>query len=673
MDPIQDLKGKTEKLKAKRKTVMEKAAEEQAKGAVVEEAKEERAEKAQETKAAKAAERAEKAAAKAAEKEAREAARRANQQDGIMESCGQLLVFREEHGERVPGRVVVAGTLRVTTAVDTNGTLTLEIIIVREEDKRVFRPMLEMMTMEREDKWNAWFGSTSGLAVNLSPLQRALLKEYVMAQDGAKAVAIQLLRAGFIEEHGIFVAHGHCIDAKGNLVPVDEDGGYPLVCSDGALRVFRLAPEAAIPAPTIKAATTPPAAESTAILKSFLDKMTAYQQDHSGSVAYGWAVASLFHADLLRERRCFPHLYLYGRRFSGKSTLAWCIMASFGMADVRPEAADSIKRNPKATRNLLGDTSGVPMWMDDVRNDDGVDILLNLLRLAFDGSAGRVARRDGQTTVFPVRRGIMVAGQQVIGSDAELRRYVLVDMRNKKNEALYQEVTSGAVAIQPAIVSLMCQRAAIRPAILRYAAQYEQLLFEMGVSREMCWPWGVAMAGLRVAWAGLDDNLAPQHAVPVGAMEYSVNRIKTVREGTSAIQSFWQILEVLDATATPPNSGRNSWGRVIKIPAYPTVADKPGWVEKAGLEKTHVMAIWLGAAHSHVKKSATQVRQSIHTVDALLREFADEPGYLTTVDGVQLDANAPPRRCMLFSEGSPAIPPWVKDAALKNGQPILAV
>lgn len=669
MDPIKALKEKTANIKAKRKTVAEAEAAKEAK----EKAKEEKAAQREAKKQAAEKEKLERAVQRKLEKEAREAARRSNQQDGVMEHLGELFTFRVENDDKVIGTRVVPGTLVVNTAVDCNGVMNLEVVIVRQEDKRTFKATLEMLTMEREDKWNAWFGATAGLCVNLSDRQRLLLKEFVMSQDGAKLVAIQLLRAGYIEEYGIFVAIGHCIDADGHLVPPEDDGGFTLKCSDGVVRVFRTAETTAIQSPTIKEAIAPPPDAATAALRAYLDHMNVYQGDHSGAAAYGWAVASIFHPEFLRERRCFPHLYLYGRRHSGKSTLAGCIMESFGMRDVRAEAADSVKRNPKATRNLLGDTSCVPMWLDDVRSDDGVEVVLNMLRLAFDGSGGRIARRDGQTTVFPVRRGIMVAGQHVIGSDAELRRYVLVDMRERKRDDLYHSITKGAQEIQPAILSLLCRRNHLKSLIIKFAHQYEDALFTLGIGRAMAWPWGIAMAGLRLAYSGDNTDLAPAQALPIGALEYAVSRVRTVREATGAIQTFWQILEVLDASSTPSNSGRHSWGRVISVGDYShNPLEQPEWVAQAHLEKGIVTAIWLGAAHSHVKKSATGVRQSIHTMDALLREFADEPGYLGTVDGVQLESGQPPRRCMLFKIDAPCIPRWVRDATLKNGQPIPA-
>lgn len=653
-DTIKDLKSRVSRMAADSEKLS--AAEQKA------------AERAQ-RQADKAAARAEKAAAK----EAREAARRVNIQEGIMETAGELWSYRTENDQREPSRKVVQGTLRVTTAVLVGEVMHLEVVLVRQEDNRIFRAPLEMVTMEKVPHWNAWFGATAGLSVNMTESQRLLLKDYVMSQDGAKAVSVQLARGGFVEEHGIFAALGHCVGHDGALVPQDDGGGFPLRCSDGSTRTFRTAAADGVPSPVIRTTVAPWPKEATEILRAYIDTMTAYQQDHSGAIAYGWAVASLFRHEIFAARRAFPHLYLYGRRLSGKSTLARCVMASCGLGDIPSESADSVKRNPKATRNLLGDVGCVPLWIDELRQDDGIEVVLNLLRSAYDGSGGRIAQRDGQTKVFPIRRSILLSGQHVVGSDAELRRYVLVDMREKKNDALYSAVTAGAETIQPAIVSLLTHRAALAPAILRYAEQYEQMLFAMGVTRAMVWPWGVALAGLRLAWSGANDELTPINALPIGAVEYAISRIKVVREGASAIQTFWQIMEVLDAASTPSNTGKNTWGRVIQVPDYSkNMVDKPQWVEEAKLEKGLVLAIWLGAAHSHVKQSAAKTRQSMHTVDALLREFADEPGYITSVDGVPLDAATPPRRCMLFSTDAPCIPRWVRDAAMKNGLAIPA-
>jgi predicted membrane metal-binding protein len=96
-------------------------------------------------------------------------------------------------------------------------------------------------------------------------------------------------------------------------------------------------------------------------------------------------------------------------------------------------------------------------------------------------------------------------------------------------------------------------------------------------------------------------------------------------------------------------------------------------IHRRGSTKSTLLVARISPAPAgSIRARVSSVRQSIHTMDALLREFADEPGYIGTVDGVQLEAATPPRRCMLFKVDAPCIPRWVRDAALKNGQPISA-
>lgn len=618
-------------------------------------------------KAQKEQERAAREAAKQEAEQARQAKKRATQADGIMELNGELWTYRTEGHDQVPGTKLVSGTLRVLTSFkdDKTDRLAYEVMVTRSHDQRPFKAVLPMATMEREDKFNAWWSEVAGTPVNMANRHRILLKDWIMGQDSAHEITIHMTKSGLLDDLGIYAARGHYVDAAGAVVGIDEDrGGHWCLCADGHRKRFK---HGDIAGPLITHPTVPTPADATAAFKTALAVMHGHLGDHSGSIAYGWAICNLFHADFIRERQCFPHLYLFGRKHSGKTTLARRVMAMFGMGDMTPESADSVKRNPKATRNLLSEVAGIPLFVDELRQDDGVEVILNLIRSSYDGSGGRIANKEGGTTSFKVKRGFLLTGQHIVGSDAEMRRYCLVDTSSNKDDSLFHAAGAAAESLGPAATSIICRRKVLAPAVVAQSARYEEALVAAGAPRSNVLPWAVALAGLRLLWSGNNADLSPAHGLPDGAMEYALKQILMRREDIAAITSFWGGLEVMESSGVP-NSGKACWARMLRVPDFTKNAlDVPAWVQEAGLEPGIYLAIWLGGAHNHMVSFAAKNRRAIHTQDGILREFAGEPGYMGIHDGVVLDDATRPRRCIVFKADSTCIPAWLRAVASKDG------
>lgn len=140
----------------------------------------------------------------------------------------------------------------------------------------------------------------------------------------------------------------------------------------------------------------------------------------NGMMGVAWYCAALFRDIIFESFSCFPHLNLFGPPGSGKSFMAWSLMALFGKGEVfNPYHLPTgtivgLNRQLAQVRNAI-------VWADEYSND--IDFSkVELLKTAYDGG-GRVkgiASSDNRTVTTKVNSALMITGQQQPTQDAAL-------------------------------------------------------------------------------------------------------------------------------------------------------------------------------------------------------------------------------------------------------------
>ena len=540
-------------------------------------------------------------------------------------------------------RVLIDCAINVICIYEQAGVHNMAVEITRNGHK--FRARLDAATMEDKKKWNAWASCIAMADWDLSTFDRRKLKTYLLHQTGAERVIHLVDTAGILSDHGIILCAGHSIDSTGGFIKPDDRGIFRLRCKDNVVRDFELPENATASVPRIDDV-SPSDDEARRSLRGFMGSLQTYLAHHGGSVALGWVAANAVRDELMAHRDAFPHLYLCGRHQAGKNVLGRVLYHVAGMGHVGCIDATSSK---VAIRNRLAELAGFPLWVNELDGTESSMRMLGQIRAAFDGQAQEVGVRDKTANrMFQVKRGFILSGQHIIGSDAEMSRYCIIRLdARRRNDAALAEVHAEQKNAAAAFARLLGNRVRMANMIVTFAQQFYEVLSTLPthIDNRQAWCWSCCLAGLRYLWSAEGPDTNALEALPEGAMEDVLARAldaQLTRRSEGAIGQFWSIVESLDAQGRLNNSGSQKW-------VAPHTSNG----------KTYT-ALWVAHLYQVVISMAPRAgfQQICPRVDSLMTEFQEEAGFVAAGKQVKLE-NAP-RQCAIFEQDSKCIPEWVK-------------
>jgi hypothetical protein len=548
-------------------------------------------------------------------------------------------------------------TIEVICAHEKDGDLSWEVIIRLIGTRQPVRRMLDAKTMENTREWNAW-ASNAGCVWNLNDDSRWALKCHLLHQPGALRVVSTVTVSGVLPEFGVVIAHERCIGADGVVVKADENGMFKLRCSDGVTREFLIPVEEGAHVPRLADVMRVTANQREAI-RVYLSHLQAWTNHHGGQLIYGWAFACIVaRTELMATRPSFPHGYLVGRHQSGKNVMAESILNALCFGHVPGIDAST---NPKGVRNRLSGTSGWPLWVNEMDFRENSLKLMGQIRAAFDGQGAEVAKRDGGNRSFPVRRGLLLTGQHIVGSDAEMSRYLIIRLtRVGRDDTKIGDLHASQDSAAAAFAGVLMNRANLARAIVTYVSEYYRAIKKMTllttkdgdvpvkIEDRQAWCWAVALGGLRVAWDGDNPTKHPVDALPQGCFNDAVMRAmqaRSVAEEEGAIGQFWAAAESLESSGRLSNFGRSQWAKYVSH------------------KGNTVIALALSNLFEQIKSAGKWRSEGNPKFDSLLTEFAEADGYVTHGERVSMgsDGQFRTRWATLFKEDCRAVPDWLRD------------
>jgi hypothetical protein len=163
---------------------------------------------------------------------------------------------------------------------------------------------------------------------------------------------------------------------------------------------------------------------------------------YNGRMAVAYYCAALFRDLIFSLQNCFPLLFLFGEPSSGKSYLAWSLMAMFGKGTTFIPYNLSTGTLVGLNRQLSQVRNGI-VWADEYRND--IDFSkVEVLKGSYDG-AGRVkgiASQDNRTVTNKINSALMVSGQQQPTQDNALFTRVISLSFRKNNERTAEDINT---------------------------------------------------------------------------------------------------------------------------------------------------------------------------------------------------------------------------------------
>lgn len=147
-------------------------------------------------------------------------------------------------------------------------------------------------------------------------------------------------------------------------------------------------------------------------------------------ICLGWIAACAYMNEIFDFYRCFPFLFLVGKRGSGKSTVCEWLMCLTGL-EIGGKSAEGT--TAVALQRYMGYLSCMPLFIDEYRNTKAVTWKDGFFRSAYNRqSAGK-----GMKSMFGIREGkirgtILFSGEETPEDNALLTRCIPIYVSDKK-------------------------------------------------------------------------------------------------------------------------------------------------------------------------------------------------------------------------------------------------
>ena len=507
--------------------------------------------------------------------------------------CENFMLWRvgqDEDGETRKERITDCDV--VVLAAEYRGGKFSFKVRAQHPDGRTYDADMDAKVLERNADINAWATACALGNWNLDNPQRIALKRYIHAQDGARRVITAPLVAGVDTVNGVFLARGHCVDALGNMVPMNERGTFKLLCADKAEREFRvdqmtiphlkevdgrLVNDTLLDADASAFSKVDAFGDACATFKRFSQRLRKNLGGQHGTLLLGWVVANLFHHEVMTSDSMFPLAYVAGKRESGKDTLARLVMDIASTTHIRAVNPSS-NTTMKGVRNLLDMVCGVPFWMNELRaNDPDCERLTGMLRSVFDGQSGVTATKErGGTNDYGIRRGVLLSGQDVLGDEALISRYMLIQCRAKDlDKDAYPDVLAMVPEATRAFSTMVASRNALAktfPTLVAGARRWLQTAtvqekghaIPLNPETRQATCWAIVLAGVSVMF-GQVETFKPE-SLPLELLMETTARMRdstVLAQSDGTMGKFWEELEVQHAQGDLDNVGPAKWVQAI--------------------------------------------------------------------------------------------------------------
>ncbi len=573
--------------------------------------------------------------------------------------------------DKVPMNVQITDFgLDVRCVHDTEEKRTIKVTITLDGD--VKERDMDSKVLERPDLLNAWATDFGGCC-NFEKDDMWALKKYMKNQPGWQHVVVTPSFSGYHPDYGVWITQDLAIDSDGVSHTLLAGGSTgDMMCLDGKVREF-LVPENVPSTPHVTHYGDPQdvftwdaeGAQGRMDMHALVNGMRANLGHHGGAFALGWLVAQMVRDEVVEIESVFPHLYVFGARHSGKDTLCRWMTEIAGCGHV-PAVSWSGGTSLPYLRNHLSNVSGAPFWINEMRNDEHHKKLMGLIRSTFDNQQGGVSdKRSGTTKEFPVRRGMMLSGQSVLGEEAEFSRYVMVE--TFKETIVHSElpqVEDNLPKARVAYARLMATRNIWSRGMRKVIEHYKRIFLrnladflpedahrqrDIELRQAQC--WAVTLAGL--AFAMLGD--------PVGRLETRPEGVLDILSPSIIREAFNNALSAKNMSDDMGTRGQ-FWNVVASMNAEGKL--KTRWIAKCIYDGKPAYGIWLSHLCIVV---ARETRSEDYDQRLMLAELRDTSGFLNNGHNVQF-GNSGVYPAVIFRPDSDAIPAFAKRLAERGGK-----
>jgi DNA primase len=333
-------------------------------------------------------------------------------------------------------------------------------------------------------------------------------------------------------------------------------------------------------------------------------------------IGLGWILSVLFSKEIISDFRCFPFLFVTGRRQSGKSTFARWLMAFFGIEGEGKRIAETTNN---ALARALSYYSSLPIWLDEYRNTPNVIRKDGDLRGIYDRQgAMKGTTKAHRIKELPVRGTVLLTGEETPSDNALQTRCVILSVsETRRKNDLYNTINSQATSFPSFVFKILSHREELVPKVLKGISEMKELLHMFN----------------------LDERIEKNYAVMAGAFQailkedeeftaWVINEAqtkKTENEEESHVNLFWEQVNYLCTTG---NLDEN----FLTIDA-----------------SERKLFVWLSGTYKRVAESLKRIDQSQYKESVIKNYLLEEKSYFVEANIVKKMGNGKVQRCMVFN------------------------
>ncbi|TEB13398.1 hypothetical protein [Pelotomaculum propionicicum] len=270
-----------------------------------------------------------------------------------------------------------------------------------------------------------------------------------------------------------------------------------------------------------------------------IDKIKESVGGYQAYVAAGWVVATILSNPIFEEFKCFPILFVHGKRESGKSTFMRWIMNFFG---IETEGIGLAETSQNFIARALSYYSSLGVWFDEYRNEPKVTAKDGFFRSAYNRQyAGKGTTTAFQTRGFDVSGTIAISGEELPRDNGLFTRCVILQMSAYKRSRehydwLNQNSHTFSGLTYYVIMEWFYDDRKVQM-VIKNIKDLKAVLIKKGISDRTAENWAIC--------AGAFDAVIKQDDDFIRWVEKACQEIKLSSEQEHMLNQFWEDLGYL--------------------------------------------------------------------------------------------------------------------------------
>lgn len=334
----------------------------------------------------------------------------------------------------------------------------------------------------------------------------------------------------------------------------------------------------------------------------------------------GWLVSTLMSDVIYEQERCFPMLFLFGKRQSGKNVYGrWLVR----LAGFDTEGKSFHTSTPKGVIRSLSKFSNLPFWLNEYRNsckEFKKEFLLNIY--GREGYVRAETSNDSRTVDQDIKGTLMLSGQETPKDNGIFSRCLILQFSERERDDKYFEDINKLWDILPSfsLQVILNQEKLQQEYSIIYRQVKEKLATITSHDPRLTTNYTIVTTGFLALAKVFEYPLNIEEFINYVCQHCQEN--KKIKDRESEVGEFWELIEVI----------------IAEIPRLEDVYQ----VEEGNIY------IWFTALYKHFVEQYKKLNNTIPFKEGVLRDYIKDEDYFITATKKRLNGES--RNCIVLDE-----------------------